>query len=289
MVQALITGRRALSARVWPTSKSRGGTMVRGERVSMKWLTAALCALTSCSGPTSSKIDVATVPTIRFDPTPGPHIRIDRISEHVWLHESSHVVTGWGRVSANGMIIVGADGALVVDSSWTERQTVWLLERVRAATGRPAIALVATHSHSDRAGGIGAAKHMNVATHALARTNELLRRGQKPAADHEFGATRTFDLGGVRVEVFYPGPGHTVDNVVVYVDRDRVLFGGCLVRSKGSTRLGYTEEADVPAWPATVTRVTRRYPRARVVVPGHGLRGGPELLTHTVELAKRGR
>ena len=34
------------------------------------------------------------------------------------------------------------------------------------------------------------------------------------------------------MEVFYPGPGHAPDNVVVWVGRERLLFGGCLLKDE---------------------------------------------------------
>lgn len=260
----------------------------------MRWV--MIIALGACSSAPEttpvSKTAAAVAPApkaVRFSADPGPHIRIEPISEHVWLHESSHEVEGYGRVSANGIIVVGSKGAAVVDSSWTPEQTRWLLDRVREATGRPALALIATHSHNDRAGGIGVAAAAGVPSFALDKTNAILRRDNKPAAANTFTTSRSFDLGGVTLEAFYPGAGHTVDNIVVYVGADRLVFGGCLIRSARSKRLGYTKEADIGAWPKTMARVIARYPKVGIVVPGHGPRGGAELLTHTVELAKRGR
>ena len=37
-------------------------------------------------------------------------------------------------------------------------------------------------------------------------------------------------------------------------------------------------DADLLAWPDSLRRISARYPKAEVVIPGHGLPGGPELL-----------
>ena len=63
-----------------------------------------------------------------------------------------------------------------------------------------------------------------------------------------------------------------------------VLFGGCLVRSSSATTLGYTAEADIESWPATIEALLTRYGHARLIVPGHGRPGGEELLQHTLAL-----
>src|SRR6185295_3616589 len=85
--------------------------------------------------------------------------------------------------------------------------------------------------------------------------------------------SRLAAAGGVdhvgTAEVFYPGPAHTRDNIVVWLPDSRVLFGGCAVRA-ATSGLGNVADADLTAYPASIRRVLERYPAAEVVVPGHG-------------------
>jgi metallo-beta-lactamase class B len=105
----------------------------------------------------------------------------------------------------------------------------------------------------------------------------------------------TFDLGkGLKlefaeesVEVFYPGPSHTIDNVVVYFPKRKVLFGGCMVKALSAKDAGYTADADMQAWPRSVEKVLAKYKEAKIVVPGHGDYSDTELLKHTIELIDR--
>jgi len=83
-----------------------------------------------------------------------------------------------------------------------------------------------------------------------------------------------------------PGPGHTVDNIVTWIAAEKVLFGGCLVKAGTAKTLGFTAEADLAAWPATLARVKNRFPSARLLVPGHGDPGGWELAENTLKLIK---
>src|SRR5690606_5099180 len=108
-----------------------------------------------------------------------------------------------------------------------------------------------------------------------------------PAPDRLVDEAETVRLGGRVVEVYYPGPGHAPDNVVVWVAEERVLFGGCFVKSADAPNLGYTGDADIAAWPGAVTRVAERYPEAALVVPGHGAVGDRSLLDHTIHLARQ--
>jgi hypothetical protein len=48
--------------------------------------------------------------------------------------------------------------------------------------------------------------------------------------------------------------------------------------------MGNTTQADLEGWPRAIATLQQRYRDVRVVVPGHGEPGGPELLVHTREL-----
>ena len=92
---------------------------------------------------------------------------------------------------------------------------------------------------------------------------------------------------GVSGELFFPGPGHTADNATVWLQENRVLAGGCLVRALTATSMGNTSEADLESWPRAIAALQARYPDVGIVVPGHGEPGGPELLAHTRELLRK--
>jgi metallo-beta-lactamase class B len=143
---------------------------------------------------------------------------------------------------------------------------------------------VITHAHNDRLGGIGALGRRGVVAVALQRTAEIARTGGGVAPDSVRGlgvAPRT-DAAGF--ELYYPGHGHSPDNIVVYFPRQRALFGGCLVKPDSATTTGNVADADVEEWPLAVARVRERYAAARIVVPGHGAVSGASALTATERL-----
>jgi len=94
-------------------------------------------------------------------------------------------------------------------------------------------------------------------------------------------------IGDEDVNVFYPGPSHTIDNVVVYFPKRKILFGGCMIKSLDSRDAGYAADADMQKWPRSVEKVWARYKDARIVVPGHGDYGDTGLIKHTIELLDR--
>ena len=95
----------------------------------------------------------------------------------------------------------------------------------------------------------------------------------------------TLTIAGETVRVVHPGPGHTADNLVVHFPRRDLLFGGCMIKNGDS--IGFIGDADLDHWEASVRAVEPL--TARVVVPGHGPIGGPELLANTIRLVRAAR
>jgi len=94
----------------------------------------------------------------------------------------------------------------------------------------------------------------------------------------------TFYIASQPVALYFPGAGHSLDNIVVYFNRKHVLFGGCLIKALNAQRLGNVDDGDVAAWPQSVRNVIARYPAVKTVIPGHGAAGDRSLLLHTVAL-----
>ena len=87
-------------------------------------------------------------------------------------------------------------------------------------------------------------------------------------------------------EIHYPGAGHTVDNTVVWFPAERVLHGGCLVKSVDAEGMGYVDEADLANWPKAIEHLRERYPETEILVPGHGTVAGTKALDRTLELLR---
>ena len=168
-----------------------------------------------------------------------------------------------------------------MDTAWDEPQTEKLLIWAEKTLGRPVTCAVVTHSHADRMGGIGALAQRGLKAEAVDLT---VARAGGEGLRTLFKATDGLHRDPRGFEAFYPGPGHTVDNIVVWLPAQHVLFGGCLVKAEGAEDLGFVGDADLASWPGSIAAVRERYPDTRVVVPGHGAPGGPAALARTLEL-----
>jgi metallo-beta-lactamase class B len=213
------------------------------------------------------------------------HLRVRRIAPDVFVHTSYHRYPGNPTpVPSNGLIVSTKTGALLIDTAWDPDQTLELLRWVADSLHQHVRLAVVTHAHEDRLGGLAVlqANHIKVySTPLTAQRSARLPFGTPTPAIKPYTVIRA---GRTRLELFYPGPGHAPDNIVAWLPQQRVLFGGCLVKGADATTLGNIDEADLKQWPVAVRSVRDRYPKAAVVIPGHGQWGSADLLDHTLEL-----
>ena len=92
------------------------------------------------------------------------------------------------------------------------------------------------------------------------------------------------NFGDECIEVCFPGESHTVDNVVVYLHKRGILFGGCMIYAMESRHKGFIGDANLEEWPQALLNVKTRFSVASTVVPGHGSCGDLSLIDHTIEV-----
>lgn len=231
----------------------------------------------------------SAVETAVTEPSPPalPGLRTREIAPGVWIHVSSQLYAGQP-FDSNGLVVFAGDEAFLVDTAWGDAATRELVAWVEEERAARVVGAVVTHGHDDRGGGTAFLRERGIPVWARADTAASLAEASLGVPDQRIGTTGATHLFGGRIEVYYPGPGHTADNIVVYLPRERILFGGCLVRSLDTSTLGNTADAFLGEWASTVERVAAEFPDVEVVVPGHGREAGPETLAHTADLARRG-
>ena len=75
----------------------------------------------------------------------------------------------------------------------------------------------------------------------------------------------TLDLGGVKVQIWHPGPGRTRGDTIAWAEDEKVLFSGDLVEYEAGV---YTGDAQLEEWPATLEAL--RALKAEAIAPGRG-------------------
>ena len=74
---------------------------------------------------------------------------------------------------------------------------------------------------------------------------------------------------------------------VVLFEGEKILYGGCLVKSTESKELGNIKDANVDQWGQSINNIMRKYPTPKYIIPGHLGWTDPEALKHTLALLER--
>lgn len=68
-----------------------------------------------------------------------------------------------------------------------------------------------------------------------------------------------FHVGQYSFEIYYPGPGHTKDNIVIWFEKEKILYGGCLIKGADAEDFGYLGDGNVTEYASTLKKVWKKY------------------------------
>lgn len=213
-------------------------------------------------------------------------IKLERINESFYVHISWFNDPDFGRFPSNGLLFIKNGEAIMIDTPNNNEQTKQLLDYLKDSMDISVKKLIIGHSHEDCLGGFGYIKSLGIESISGALTKDVCVKKKLPIPDNTFDQKLEFEFHGEKVICEYFGGGHTIDNIVVYFPSDKILFGGCLIKSLNSNGLGYIKESDIENWDKTIVKIMREFPDIDYVIPGHGAFGDTQLLKHTIELVK---
>ena len=215
-------------------------------------------------------------------------ITFEQLSAHCWAYTAEG--------DPNSGVIIGDQYIMVSDATATPDMARDLIAKIRTVSDKPIKYVLLTHYHAVRV--LGASAYAaEGATEILASrgTYELIvERGAQDMqseierfprlfrgvegipgltwptlviGDGQPGrqGSLTVDLGGVKVEIWHPGAGHTRGDTIAWVEAEQVLFSGDLVEYEAGVSTG---DAQLEEWPATLEAL--RALNAQAIVPGRG-------------------
>jgi len=212
-------------------------------------------------------------------------IEIIKISDHSYVHTTYIQSPQYGRIGSNGFIYTNKGQALLFDTPMTEDLTIDLVRWIRDSLQAEITGFAPNHWHDDCMGGLEYLHSIGIKSYAFDLTREIARSENLPVPNQGFTDSLILRLGELEIICKYPGPAHSMDNIVVWVPSEKILFGGCMVKDLRSPGLGNTADGDLNEYPKTLKKVLKEFQDARIVIPGHGQFGGLELVKHTLDLA----
>ena len=215
-------------------------------------------------------------------------ISFTRLSKHCWAYTAEG--------DPNSGVIIGDKYILVSDATATPLMAQDLIARIRDVSDKPIKYVLLTHYHAVRV--LGASAYAaEGATEVVASKGTydlIVERGAEDMQSEMDRFPRLFrgadsipgltwptlvfgdgkpgrdgsirlDLGGVSVDIWHPGAGHTRGDTIAWVEAEKVLFSGDLVEYQAGV---YTGDAHLAEWPVTLEAL--RGLQAEAIVPGRG-------------------
>jgi len=192
--------------------------------------------------------------------------------------------------NSNAAFVVTSDGVVVFDALGTPALGTALKAAIAKVTAQPIRIVIVSHFHADHFYGLQSLKEAGVQIwgHELGKealgspsTQERLEQRRRDLAPDVGPATRLigadrwlefdgrrelrFEHGRVRFRLIDVSGAHSPEDIMLWVDGDRVLLAGDLYFSG---RIPFVGNADSRAWLAAMDVIAPLAPA--LVIPGHG-------------------
>jgi metallo-beta-lactamase class B len=190
------------------------------------------------------------------------------------------------QVPANGMYLVTSNGVVMFDTPWDTTQFQPLLDSIQLKHNKAVVMSFATHWHSDKTAGLEYYRQQGIKTYTTMLTDELSKKNNKKRAAFLMVKDTVFTVGQYTFETYYPGQGHTADNIVIWFKKEKILYGGCLIKGVDAENLGYLGDANVTEYATTLKRVQKKCPNPKFIVIAHSDWKNINSLKHSLLLAE---
>jgi metallo-beta-lactamase class B len=191
------------------------------------------------------------------------------------------------QVPANGMYLVTDNGVVMFDTPWDTTQFQPLLDSIKLKHNQRVIMCFATHWHSDKTAGLEYYRQQGIKTYTTVLTDELSKKNSKKRAEFLMTKDTVFHVGQYSFETFFPGEAHTLDNIVIWFEKEKILYGGCLIKGAGDKNLGFLDDGNRTAYAATLKKVQQKFRKPKFIIVAHSDWRNINSLKHSFEMAKQ--
>lgn len=210
-------------------------------------------------------------------------LRITHLSGNFYVYVSYGSYAG-KHYPANGMYLVTKKGVVLFDTPWGEPYYQLLLDSIRARHHKKVVLCISTHFHDDRTGGLDYYAAKGIKTYTTRLTDSLSIIHHNSRARFLMPEDTTFRVGSYTFQTCYPGSGHTRDNIVIWFPEQKILYGGCLIKSVEDTSLGNLEDAVVKEWDHSLRKLQQKFPEPAYIITGHHGWKDKRSIQHTIDM-----
>lgn len=220
-----------------------------------------------------------------FGQTEEAKLKISHLAGDFYIYTTYSTYEG-SQVPANGMYLLTDNGVVMFDTPWDTTQFQPLLDSIKLKHNKSVVLCIATHWHSDRTAGLEYYRQKGIKTYTTVLTDELSKKNNKKRAEFLMTKDTVFNVGKYSFETYYPGPGHTTDNIVIWFQKEKILYAGCLIKGANAENLGYLGDGNVTEYESTLKRVQKKFRKPKFIIITHSDWNNINSLAHSIMLAK---
>lgn len=209
------------------------------------------------------------------------NIGLTKLTAQVYLLQTSYACNG--HLDCNHLLILDQKDVVLVNTPVRDSMTSVLLKSIETKFGKKVTRVIVSHFHDDSSGGLNETAKRGINSYSLDKTRDLLLPEHK-SVDIVYSDSLTIQLQTTSLKLCFLGAGHSVDNSLVWLPEEKILFGGCLLKSMSANGIGNTSDARLQEWPETVQKVRQKFSQAKIVIPGHMAIGDTSIYSHTIKI-----
>jgi metallo-beta-lactamase class B len=213
------------------------------------------------------------------------NLQITRLTGDFYIYTTYNLYKE-DKIPANGMYLVTAEGVVLFDTPWDTTQFQLLLDSIKLRHNKRVVLCIPTHFHDDRTAGLAYYRQQGIKTYTTVLTDELSKKNNKKRAEFLIAKDTVFSIGKYSFETYYPGQGHTSDNIIIWFKKEKILYGACLIKSVEDDDLGYLGDANKTEYAATLKNVQKKCIQPKYVITGHGDWTHVKALKHSLMMAE---
>lgn len=215
-----------------------------------------------------------------------------QVSPHIWMFQGAAGMASQankGFMSNAGFVVTG-DGVVVFDALATPTLGQAMVDAIHKITKQPIRRVIVSHYHADHFYGLQALKAQGAEIWAHANgkatlaSDETRQRFEQRKADlapwvNEQtklmpadrwlalppGGEERFTMGKLHFRVIDSSGAHSPEDIMLYVEEDKVLFAGDMF---ATGRVPFVGTADSARWLAALDTMLSTHPV--IAIPGHG-------------------
>lgn len=185
------------------------------------------------------------------------------------------IITGGG---GNSAILTSDSLVLVIDTKMDEAAED-LYKKVKELAGSKPVMVINTHYHPDHTKGNSYYRGSVIIAGDYTKDFWLKNAGEETLPGLWLKDSMVIRMGDETVTlVNLARKVHTGNDVMVYLNKRKLLFGGDVILNKQAPMIMGVEDSDPDGYVWAMDMISKRFDIQKIV-PGHGDIGGPEIIT----------